>query len=321
MADEPQSPDAGQAAPVDAAPPPESPLGPDFARAKAEAMAAVEAEARGETPDAEPAPDRGAPPPPADTPDPEQQGSTVAEEAGDDGAPLSRRERGELRELRKRVGELETRTPPQADPQQAADEQALVEIKRLAGLEGGAHGPDYATLDRMTKALDYDGLARLPRSDGQGVGYTLEEALGEIRKQETVQRALTGSARFFEQKAYATVGHALDTAAASLGLDPVETAKSAQEARGDPVAAYLKRLVDAAEKRGAEEWRGKYDAEQAAHKATRAGRVGRRATVETGGGPAGMGSVLQQVLSGSKNTDDFIERAKRGELAHLDLRD
>lgn len=321
MADEPQSPDAGQAAPVSAEPVPESPLGPDFARAKAEAMAAVEAEARGETLDATAGTDPSASPPPDDTSSPEQHGETVAEEAGDDGAPLSRRERGELRELRKRVGELETRTPPPPDPQAQADERTLSEIKRLAGLEAGPDAADYATLDAMTKALDYDGLARLPRSDGQGRGYTLEEALGELRKQETVQRALTGSAKFFEQKAYATVGHALDTAAASLGLDPVETAKSAQEARGDPVAAYLKRLVDAAEKRGSDEWRGKYDAEQAAHKATRAGRVGRRATVETGGGPAGMGSVLQSALSGAKNTDDFIERAKRGEFAHLDLRD
>jgi hypothetical protein len=68
------------------------------------------------------------------------------------------------------------------------------------------------------------------------------------------------------------------------------------------------------------EWKGRYEAEKAAHEATRARfGLGRAASAESGGRAPVKGDGIQQLMN--TDFDGFIERAKRGEFANLDLSD
>lgn len=81
---------------------------------------------------------------------------------------------------------------------------------------------------------------------------------------------------------------------------------------GDVLAAVADRV--------AAEWKGKLEAEQAAHAATRARLgIGRAPGGERGGRAPSRGDLVSSLAGGDINA--FIERAKAGEFASLDLSD
>jgi len=102
------------------------------------------------------------------------------------------------------------------------------------------------------------------------------------------------------------------------GLDVGQVLADVSKQGGHPGA-----VLEAVAARVRDEWKGRYEAEKAAHEATRVRAGLGRAP---GGAPAGgaaprgdLSSVLGSLRPGTDAAEAFVERALKGDLAHLDL--
>jgi len=104
------------------------------------------------------------------------------------------------------------------------------------------------------------------------------------------------------------------------GLDVAQVLADVSKQGGHPGA-----VLEAIAARVRDEWKGRYEAEKAAHEATRVRAGLGRAP---GGAPAGgaaprgdLSSVLGSLRPGTDAAEAFVERALKGDLSHLDLAD
>lgn len=242
-----------------------------------------------------------------------------AAEGSHDGPPAETAD-DELTRLRAENEQLRASAPP-PPPHEGAQQ-----LRRFVGLEPiHEGGPDLAAIERAITSRDYRALNEMRRPDGQ-YGYSLEEAI-DLRA-ELVGRGqlMSQNAGLFHQMAWSAIGKAFDDAAAASGLDAKALADEAA-ASGNPLAVsahYLDRITAAAHKageaEGAREWKGRHDALKAEFDAFRARTAGSAAGLESGGrgnAPRPLASVLAEA---DRDPEAFVERAIRGDFAHLDMR-
>lgn len=226
----------------------------------------------------------------------------------------------ELTRLRAENEQLRANQPP-PPPHEGAQQ-----LRRFVGLDPiHEGGPDLAAIERAITSRDYRALNEMRRPDGQ-YGYSLEEAI-DLRA-ELVGRGqlMSQNAGLFHQMAWSAIGKAFDDAAAASGLDAKALADEAA-ASGNPLAVsahYLDRITAAARKageaEGGKEWKGRHDALKAEFDAFRARTAGSAAGLESGGrgnAPRPLASVLAEA---DRDPEAFVERAIRGDFAHLDMR-
>lgn len=300
---EPASPPA--AAP---AAPAESPLEAAIAAANAERDSGVEAPER-------PAPQPG--PAPTPTPAPSEDGGP----GEDDEAPnpdLPQLTRGQTRKLFEQwEAERRPRFFKDLEATQAEAERLRSQAQQRAAEDAAAsqgyeswYGPDqqYQQAERAYDQI----VGKLERGE-----YVPDQEIAAARTYQTwrTNRQMAGTVHQKEAQKVLTNVDALFRQAQIDGVDVPAILAEVSGKRGHPGDV----LRTVAEKVAAA-WKGKLEAEQAAHAATKARfGIGRAPSGPSGGRAPTRGDLVSSMANGDINT--FIERAKAGEFADLDLSD
>jgi hypothetical protein len=264
--------------------------------------------------------------PPAE---PSQQGqapapATPTEDAGaaeDDEAPnpdLPQLTRGQTRKL---FEQWETERRPRffkdLEATQAEAERLRAQAQQRAAEDAAAaqgyeawYGPDqqYAASERAYDQI----VSKLERGE-----YVPDQEIQAARTYQTwrTNRQMAGTVHQKEAQKVLSNVDALFRQARIDGVDVGAILAEVSQKKGHPGHV----LQTVAEKVAAE-WKGKLEAEQAAHAATKARLgIGRAPSAERGGRAPSRGDLVASLAGGDMNA--FIERAKSGDFADLDLSD
>lgn len=265
--------------------------------------------------------------PPADAPQPGQApapASAPSEDAGapeDDEAPnpdLPQLTRGQTRKL---FEQWETERRPRffkdLEATQAEAERLRAQAQQRAAEDAAAaqgyeawYGPDqqYAASERAYDQI----VSKLERGE-----YVPDQEIQAARTYQTwrTNRQMAGTVHQKEAQKVLSNVDALFRQARIDGVDVGAILAEVSQKKGHPGHV----LQTVAEKVAAE-WKGKLEAEQAAHAATKARLgIGRAPSAERGGRAPSRGDLVANLANGDMNA--FIERAKAGDFANLDLSD
>lgn len=318
--------EASSAAPQEQAALPSPSDAAGFAERLATARAAAEAEVAAPV-DAPPpgGPDAGTPEAPSPSPTPDAPAPDGPQP--DDGEPnpdLPHLTKGQTRRLFEQweavrrprfLKELDDARSEAERLRAEAEQAAASEAQTRSGYEQW-YGPDdqYTTAEQV-----YDRIVASVRA-GQYVPDEDLQAAGRFERWRDNRRMASAVNHRELTKVIGNVDRMFREAKIS-GVD-VPALLAEVTAKGGHPGTVLETLAAKLKQGDASEWKGKYEAERSAHEATRARLgLGRAATGEGNGRAPTKADLVGAMRVGTADADSLIERAKRGELAHLDLRD